>query len=533
MARTKQTARKSTGGKAPRKQLAAKSSAARKTTIATTGGVKKPHRFRPGTVALREIRRYQKSTELLIRKLPFQRLVREIAQDFKTDLRFQSSAVMALQEASEAYLVSLFEDTNLAAIHAKRVTIQPKDLALARRLRGELFYLNSKDTLQFLYKRIELSTLDFCPLTPTCTASKCPKRGFASSSPVSATHRDAPPSSLLSQALDQRRQAVRDSQADTAGPFMLGPIERTGPKQKKWSELSTKGKVLRSTERTSNFTVIAIGAGLTIVLVYTLLSELFARNSPTVKFNEASKLIEQSDVLRAHLPGKLIFHNNPPSAVRPRHRNRRVSSRVMQDSAGREHLLLNFYIRAEPRSAHGDEEYLERIKKTVERVGEEAWTWEEIQSWASETARNTRDSARRLFLYLSGEAYSGPPGPSYPLGSGPDSPSSTTTSSSRRDTRIGRTTEEGGIWATITGLFSGIGKGIGATSRSRGSGTEKHVEVFEEGEVHCDLVKNEDGDFVWRYILVDMPHSRVHYPKRVFVVRTLDVREHEAVLRWS
>ncbi|EDW37681.1 GL16668 [Drosophila persimilis] len=106
MARTKQTARKSTGGKAPRKQLATK--AARKSAPAT-GGVKKPHRYRPGTVALREIRRYQKSTELLIRKLPFQRLVREIAQDFKTDLRFQSSAVMALQEASEAYLVGLFE----------------------------------------------------------------------------------------------------------------------------------------------------------------------------------------------------------------------------------------------------------------------------------------------------------------------------------------------------------------------------------------------------------------------------------------
>ena len=106
MARTKQTARKSTGGKAPRKQLATK--AARK-SAPSTGGVKKPHRYRPGTVALREIRRYQKSTELLIRKLPFQRLVREIAQDFKTDLRFQSSAIGALQEASEAYLVSLFE----------------------------------------------------------------------------------------------------------------------------------------------------------------------------------------------------------------------------------------------------------------------------------------------------------------------------------------------------------------------------------------------------------------------------------------
>ena len=136
MARTKQTARKSTGGKAPRKQLATK--AARK-SAPSTGGVKKPHRyrcvcvcgifiinwvlsllyailavskyqelnppfcccccccFRPGTVALREIRRYQKSTELLIRKLPFQRLVREIAQDFKTDLRFQSAAIGALQ----------------------------------------------------------------------------------------------------------------------------------------------------------------------------------------------------------------------------------------------------------------------------------------------------------------------------------------------------------------------------------------------------------------------------------------------------
>ncbi|KAI6079702.1 histone H3-like protein [Aix galericulata] len=128
------TARKSTGGKAPRKQLATK--AARKSAPAT-GGVKKPHRYRPGTVALREIRRYQKSTELLIRKLPFQRLVREIAQDFKTDLRFQSSAVMALQEASEAYLVGLFEDTNLCAIHAKRVTIMPKDIQLARRIRGE------------------------------------------------------------------------------------------------------------------------------------------------------------------------------------------------------------------------------------------------------------------------------------------------------------------------------------------------------------------------------------------------------------
>ncbi|CAD7689928.1 unnamed protein product [Nyctereutes procyonoides] len=123
VAQTKQTARKSTGGKAARKQLATK--AARK-SAPSTGGVKKPHRYRPGTVALREIRRHQKSTELLIRKLPFQRLVREIAQDFKTDLRFQSAAVGALQEASEAYLAGLFEDTNLCAIHLRESPSCPK-----------------------------------------------------------------------------------------------------------------------------------------------------------------------------------------------------------------------------------------------------------------------------------------------------------------------------------------------------------------------------------------------------------------------
>ena len=133
MARTKQTARKSTGGKAPRKQLAAKT--VKKAPAAP--GAKKAHRFRPGTVALREIRKYQKTTELLIKKAPFQRLVREVTQDFKQDLRFQSAAIMALQEASESYLVGLFEDTNLCAIHAKRVTIMPKDIQLARRIRGE------------------------------------------------------------------------------------------------------------------------------------------------------------------------------------------------------------------------------------------------------------------------------------------------------------------------------------------------------------------------------------------------------------
>ena len=134
MARTKRTSMKSAGGKGPMMLLA---SEAYSNSAATSGGIKRPHRYRPGTVALREIRKYQKTTALLIHKHPFQRLVREIAQVSRPDLRFQSAAVMALQEASEAYLVQLFENANLCAIHAKRVTIMPKDMQLARRIGGK------------------------------------------------------------------------------------------------------------------------------------------------------------------------------------------------------------------------------------------------------------------------------------------------------------------------------------------------------------------------------------------------------------
>jgi histone H3 len=99
--------------------------------------VKKAHHYRPGTVAFRVIRRYQKSTELLLCRMPFQRLVREIAHDFRFEIRFQAKAILALQETTESYLTGLSEDTNLCAIHAKRITILPKDLQLARRIRGE------------------------------------------------------------------------------------------------------------------------------------------------------------------------------------------------------------------------------------------------------------------------------------------------------------------------------------------------------------------------------------------------------------
>ncbi|KAJ7342918.1 histone-fold-containing protein [Mycena albidolilacea] len=98
---------------------------------------KKPHCFRPSTAALRQIRPYHKSTEMLIKKVPFQRLVREVAQNYRADIRFQSSALLALQEAAESFIVSLIEDTMLAALHGKCITIQPKDMVLVLRIRGD------------------------------------------------------------------------------------------------------------------------------------------------------------------------------------------------------------------------------------------------------------------------------------------------------------------------------------------------------------------------------------------------------------
>eukprot|EP00741_Cyanophora_paradoxa_P003973 tig00000743_g3860.t1 len=146
MARIKQTAKKSTGGKAPRKKLATK--AARRSAPAA-GGVKKPHRYRPGrTVALREIRKYQKTTNPLIPYAPFKRLVQEIGSEIakekneegadpKIELRWTREAIECLREASEMQLIKHFEEANLLAIHRRRITIQPKDIQLARRIRGE------------------------------------------------------------------------------------------------------------------------------------------------------------------------------------------------------------------------------------------------------------------------------------------------------------------------------------------------------------------------------------------------------------
>ncbi|KAJ5873485.1 histone H3-like centromeric protein hH3v [Penicillium subrubescens] len=148
------TAKKTAKAPAAKTAAASPASAARKTAAKKTAGKRasnvqpgdptptgKKRRYKPGTVALKEIRRYQRSYDLLIAKLPFARLVREVALDLLpaevgAELRWQSHAIQALQEAAEAFMVHLFEDTNLCAIHAKRVTIMQKDIQLARRIRG-------------------------------------------------------------------------------------------------------------------------------------------------------------------------------------------------------------------------------------------------------------------------------------------------------------------------------------------------------------------------------------------------------------
>lgn len=119
---------------------ASKADKAKKKTAPAEGGMKAKRRFRPGTVAIREIKRYQKATKFMLAVAPFQRFIRVISEGIDGTLRFQSQALVALQEAAESYLTGLFEDANLCAIHATRVTVMKKDLDLARRIRGERFH---------------------------------------------------------------------------------------------------------------------------------------------------------------------------------------------------------------------------------------------------------------------------------------------------------------------------------------------------------------------------------------------------------
>ncbi|KAM0688019.1 hypothetical protein COBT_000722 [Conglomerata obtusa] len=140
MARTKQTARKSTGGKAPRKQLTTKAARKTATTDVPSQAGKTTRKFKPGAVAIREIRKYQKTTEMLLRRLPFQRFCREVASKYKPDCRFKLETLSAVQESMENFLTNVFEEANMCVKHCNRVTLMPKDLKLVYKMKYECQY---------------------------------------------------------------------------------------------------------------------------------------------------------------------------------------------------------------------------------------------------------------------------------------------------------------------------------------------------------------------------------------------------------
>ncbi|KAF8971496.1 TIM21-domain-containing protein [Flammula alnicola] len=327
-----------------------------------------------------------------------------------------------------------------------------------------------------------------------------------------ATHRNSmdfgEQSKLLSESMDTRQRS--EPKHDRSALRKEGPV-------KKWSELSTGGKVVRTTARTTNLGVILLGAGLSALLIYSLTSELFSKNSPTVLYGDACERIKQSSRIAKYLNGPLTFHNNPPSSVRPRHRNRHVISRVMVDSFGREHMIMTFYVQGRPEGeivAHSEASYFETASAWVQDKGAvlSELSFDEAVAWSKDSAKNLWDKSIRAFKYLSGSPL---PPPSLPT-------------MSASETQETPKKEESSGWG-FTGMFSSLKtskKSTGSTTPGRIGGH------FTEGEVHADLVKNEDGYFVFRYLLVDMPSSRDPNPVRVFVERQPGVRENESVMRW-
>ncbi|TFY65918.1 hypothetical protein EVG20_g5169 [Dentipellis fragilis] len=351
--------------------------------------------------------------------------------------------------------------------------------------------------------------------------SKC--RSILNTSRTFATQRDPVPSSLLSQALDQKQRAARRD--DSVGPFQLGLSQQSfggDEKVKKWSELSTGGKVLRTTARTTNVTVILLGAGLTAVLTYALTSELFSKNSPTVLYNEACEKIKASPKVSKYLQGSLVFHNNPPSITRPRHRNRHVSSQIAVDSSGREHMLLNFYVQAKGHgTAEASDSYLNSaVEWTKEAAaGLSELTWDDTVSWTKDRALGAQESAKELFRYLTGDTVA-PKSIVYDADG----------SSDARGEDSRRHEEPRGLWGSVTGLFGSI-KSSSRNGSSEGSAAGTSGSLWQEGEIHADLVRGLPRPVEFLANVSTGSHSR--NPTRVFVKRSSGVRENEPVMRWD
>ncbi|KAG9314595.1 TIM21-domain-containing protein [Chiua virens] len=280
------------------------------------------------------------------------------------------------------------------------------------------------------------------------------------------TSSQSTPSSLLTSALDQKQRTSYSSKEDSVGPFQLGISQaalRRGEKARKWSELSVGGKVIRTTQRTTNLTVILLGAGLSAVLVYALTTELFSKNSPTVLYNGACDRIKSSPKVAKYLHTPLTFHNNPPFSVRPRHRHRHIASQIAVDSSGREHMLLNFYVQGSSSAS---------LPVKDEKDCQEASYIDILTTLTFEDIKEKMipfiESARSAFKYLRGDNVSPVIHPA--------------ATDKEKDKDQERTEQHS--WWELTGLFAGL---RGRTSHDEGSrvgGT-----IWTEGEIHADLVR--------------------------------------------
>ncbi|XP_006454739.1 hypothetical protein AGABI2DRAFT_215207 [Agaricus bisporus var. bisporus H97] len=323
--------------------------------------------------------------------------------------------------------------------------------------------------------------------------------------------------SYLSHSLDTKH-ANSSTRHDSVGPFQIGISQqalRSGQKAKKWSELSAGGKVVRTAAQTKNVTVILLGASLAAILIYTITSEMYSNNSPTNLFKDACERIKRNPRVLNYLNGPLTFHNNPPSLVRPRHRNRHVTSQVFVDTYGQEHMILTFYIQgrsegAAPLAEFGDyEAFVNSMREKLARIPDV--TLNQAVVWVMDQAEYAWERTKRTVKYLSGAPVPAPPLPD----------------TSEQVKRIEKPVENNGWKAT--GIFSSL-KGSRGSSNSFLKADNR---MFTEGEVHADLIRNSDGYFVFRYLLVDIPNTRDPNPVRVFVERAPSVRDNEPVMRWK
>ncbi|TRM60142.1 TIM21-domain-containing protein [Schizophyllum amplum] len=303
--------------------------------------------------------------------------------------------------------------------------------------------------------------------------------------------------SSFSQTLDQRQRAR--TRRDTVGPFQLGlsqPAAQEGVKP--WSQLNAGGKAMRATARTTNLTVVLLGAGLSAILLYCLTTELFSTNSPTVLYNDACERITASPRVAQYLSGPLEFHNTPPSALRPKHRNRHISSQVVFDQAGREHMILSFYVEGKPPGYQGaDASYLGQLS---------TWFNETMTTLADMSLEQLQNSVKQHATDV--------------MDGGPN---------------IGPTPESGAEKSKSSWGFSSLFGSLLSIKGTQSLGTS-HAggPVYTEGEVHADLIKlNSDGYFVWRYLLIDIPNSSSRNHVRVFVERGPGVRENEPVMKFN